>query len=264
MTALLAPMGRAANLRVGQRFVSPLARGILVPAIGVLVVLGNARNGLFAGAIGTQSGLVQMLPAIAVLAAFAVTGYQLVRRTTNRMNDLIVSMLVAPVALILFGLLRGLDPESLLIVYRSVDFLDYAFAILIGVALVAAWRWLGPWRPAKAALVAGFLAALLSTTPMAWDTPAVFGVDNVTTPQEFRALAMLTSFSAANVTTEQRLADVGAMWFGYATDSSLPVKLRDNRSVGGFEYALVLERWTRAGAQVHPAPNIVLAPDVLD
>src|SRR5256885_12636038 len=120
-----------------------------------------------------------MLPAIAVLAAFAVTGYQLVRRTTNRANDLVVSMLVAPVALILFGLLRGLDPESLLIVYRSVDFLDYAFAILIGVAFVAAWRWLGPWRPAKAVLVAGLLAALLATTPMAWDTPAVFGVDNV-------------------------------------------------------------------------------------
>src|SRR2546430_8185692 len=101
------------------------------------------------------------------------------------MNDLIVSMLVAPVALILFGLLRGLDPESLLIVYRSVDFLDYAFAILIGVAFVAAWRWLGPWPPAKAVLVAGLLAALLATTPMAWDTPAVLGVDHRATPHEF-------------------------------------------------------------------------------
>jgi len=88
MTALIAPMGRPATLRLGQRFVSPLARGILVPAIGVLVVLGNARNGLFAGAIGTQSGLLQMLPAIGVLSAFALAGYQLVRRTTNRANDL--------------------------------------------------------------------------------------------------------------------------------------------------------------------------------
>src|SRR5439155_1125624 len=100
----------------------PVARGILVPAIGILVVLGNARNGLFAGAVGTQFGLLQMLPAIGVLAAFAVGGYQLARRTTNRINDLVVAMLVAPVALILFGLLRGLDPESLLILYRSVDF----------------------------------------------------------------------------------------------------------------------------------------------
>ena len=263
LTALIVPMGRPARPRIGRRFVSPVARGILVPAIGILVVLGNARNGLFAGAVGTQFGLLQMLPAIGVLAAFAVGGYQLARRTTNRINDLVVAMLVAPVALILFGLLRGLDPESLLILYRSVDFLDYAFAILIGVAFVAAWRWLGSWRPAKAVLVAGFLAALLSTTPMAWDTPAVFGVDNVTTPHEFRALAMLTSLGAHNVTTDQRLADVGAMWFGYTTDPSLPLKLRDNKSLGGFQYALVLERWTTVGAQVHPAPNVVISMVVL-
>ena len=263
LTALIVPMGRPARPRIGRRFVSPVARGILVPAIGILVVLGNARNGLFAGAVGTQFGLLQMLPAIGVLAAFAVGGYQLARRTTNRINDLVVAMLVAPVALILFGLLRGLDPESLLILYRSVDFLDYAFAILIGVAFVAAWRWLGPWRPAKAVLVAGFLAALLSTTPMAWDTPAVFGVDNVTTPPEFRALALLASFGARNVTTDQRLADVGAMWFGYATDSSLPVKLRDNASFGSFQYALVLERWTTVGAQLHPAPNLVISSVIL-
>ncbi len=264
LTALLIPMGRPARPRIGRRFVSPVARGILVPAIGVLVVLGNARTGLFAGAVGTQSGLLQMLPAIGVLAAFAVAGYQLARRTTNRINDLVVAMLAAPVALILFGLLRGLDPESLVIVYRSVDFLDYAFAVLIGVAFVAAWRWPGPWRPAKAVLVAGFLAALLATTPMAWNTPAVFGVDNVTTPQEFRALALLASFGARNVTTDQRLADVGAMWFGYATDSSLPLKLRDNESVGGFQYALALERWATVGAQVHPAPNIVISAVVFE
>jgi len=264
LTALIVPMGRPARLRIGQKFVSPVARGILVPAVGVLVVLGNARGGLFAGAVGTQSGLVQMLPAIAVLAAFAVTGYQLVRRTTNRMNDLIVSMLVAPVALILFGLLRGLDPESLLIVYRSVDFLDYAFAILIGVAFVAAWRWLGRWPPTRGLLLAGFLAALLATTPMAWNTPEVFGVENITTSQEFRALALLASFGARNVTTDQRLAAVGAMWFGYSTDSSLPVKLRDNESLDGFQYAIALERWTTVGAQVHPAPNIVISQVVFE
>jgi len=259
LTALIVPMGRPARPRIGQRFVSPVARGVLVPAIGVLVVLGNARNGLFAGAVATQAGLLQMLPAIGVLAAFAVAGYQLARRTTNRINDLVVAMLAAPVVLILFGLLRGLDPESLLIVYRSVDFLDYAFAILIGVAFVAAWRWLGPWRPAKAVLLAGFAAALLATTPMAWNTPAVFGVENVTTPQEFRALALLASFGAKNVTTDQRLAEVGAMWFGYVADASLPIKLRDNTSLAGFDYAIALEQWTTAGAQVHPAANVVLA-----
>jgi len=99
---------------------------------------------------------------------------------------------------------------------------------------------------------------------MAWDTPAVFGVDNVTTPHEFRALALLASFGARNVTTDQRLADVGAMWFGYTTDPSLPLKLRDNESLGGLQYALVMERWTTVGAQVHPAPNVVISMVVLE
>ncbi len=263
LTALVAPMGRPASLRLGRRLVSPATRAMVPPAIGVAVVLGNAWTSLFAGAVGTQPGLLAVLPAIGVLAAFVLAGYQIVRRTTNRVNDLVVSMLVAPVALVLFGFLRGLDPGGLVIVYRSFDYLDYAFAVLIAIGFVAAWKRLRASRSGRTALVTGFLAAVLATTPIAWNTPAVFGVDNVTRSEEFHALALLATFGARNVTTDQRLADVGATWFGYATDPSLPVKLRDNKTIAGFDYAVVLERWTTAGAQVHPAANVVLSPRVL-
>jgi hypothetical protein len=263
LTALLLPMGRPARRRIGQGLASPITRALVPPAIGLVVVLGNAETSLFAGAVGTQPGLLDVLPPIVVLTAFVLIGYQLLRRTTNPMNDLVVSMLAPPVALILFGLLRGLNPESLVIVYRSIDFLDYALAVLTAAGFVAAWRWLRPWRPARAALVAGFVGALVATTPMAWNTPGVFGVQNVTTSDEFHALAFLASLHPKNVTSDQRLADIGAMWFGYTTDPSLPLKLRDNKSLAGFDYAVVLERWTSVGAQVHPAPNIVLAPTIL-
>ena len=53
------------------------------------------------------------------------------------------------------------------------------------------------------------------------------------------------------------------MWFGYLANPDLPQKLRDNASLVGADYALVLERWTTVGAQVHPAPNIVLLPETL-
>src|SRR6266699_2824473 len=138
-----------------------------------------------------------------------------------------------------------------------------AVAVLAAVAFVAAWRGLHSRRAVVVALVGGFLGALLATTPMAWNSPAVFGVENVTTTDEFQALALLSSLGARNVTTDQRLADVATMWFGYTTDKSLPLKLRDNESVAGFAYALVLERWTTVGAQEHPAPNVVLLPVVL-
>src|SRR5437867_10408951 len=98
---------------------------------------------------------------------------------------------------------------------------------------------------------------------MAWNTPAVFGVDNVTTSDEFYSLALLASLGAKNVTTDQRLADVGSMWFGYATASTLTVTLRDNECVIGSDYAIVLERCSSAGAQVHAAPSIVAWMDAL-
>src|SRR5207244_7290292 len=170
-------------------------------------------------------------------------------------NDLMVSMLVAPVALIVFGMLHGLDPGGLLLVYRAFDFLDYALAVLVAVAFVAAWKGLARSRLARALLAAGLVVSLIATTPMAWNTPAVFGVQNVTTPEEFHALAVLGSLGARNVTTDQRLADVGRMWFGYPANADLPRKLRDNESLVGADYAVVLERWSTVGAQVHPAPN---------
>jgi hypothetical protein len=258
LTAGLATMARPVPRRVGHRIASPLTRIVIPPAIGLLVVLGNTGNGLFTGAVSTQAGLIQVLPAILTIAALVILGVQIVRRTTNRMSDLIVSMLVAPIALILFGLLRGLDAIGLTLIYRAFDFMDYALAALVAVAFVAAWRALRPVRPARALLAVGFIGILLATTPIAWNTPAVFGVQNVTTAEEFHALALLASLGAQNVTTDERLASVGAWWFGYPTDSLLPLKLRDNETIQA-DYALILERWTTVGAQLHPAPNVVLS-----
>ena len=263
LTALIAPTARPARSRIGRRLVSPAAKAILPPVLGFVLLLGNASTNLFVGTATTQPAFFQVLPAIVVFAAFAVAGFQLMRRTTNRTNDLVVSMLVAPVALIVFGLLHGLDPGGLLLVYRAFDFLDYALAVLIAVAFVAAWKGLARSRLARALLATGLVVSLIATTPMAWNTPAVFGVQNVTTSEEFHALAVLGSLGARNVTTDQRLADLGAMWFGLHMNPDLPLKLRDNATVSGADYALVLERWTMVGAQIHPAPNVVLSPSTI-
>jgi hypothetical protein len=44
----------------------------------------------------------------------------------------------------------------------------------------------------------------------------------------------------------------------------LPLKLRDNASLAGAEYALILERWSTVGAQIHPAPNLVIASGAIN
>ncbi|HYM40550.1 MAG TPA: hypothetical protein VEY12_10510 [Thermoplasmata archaeon] len=262
LSALLVRMARPSSLRPGARLVRPVGPILLVPAIAFVALLVDARTDLFAGVLGTQPALVPIFLAAAALVVFAFLGYQLLRRTANPLTDLALAMGIAPVALVLFAFLRGLDGLSQVLVYRSFDFLDYGLALAVGVGFAYSWHRLGR-TPARLALAVGLLGLLLATTPIAWNTQAVFGVDNVTTSSEFQALAVLASLHPSNVTTDQRLADVGRLWFGLPTDPTLPYRLRDNGSISGHDYALVLDRWTSIGAQVHPQPNIILSPTIL-
>ncbi len=264
LSALLVTMTRPKALPQGRRLVRPVGAILVVPVAAFAALLVNARTDLFAGVLETQAALEPILLAVIGLVVVAFLGYQLLRRTSNPLSDVVVAMGIAPVALVLFAFLRGLDGLSLVLVYRSFDFLDYGLAIAIGVGFAFAWSRLRNREAARLALVAGFLVVLLATTPIAWNPQAVFGVTEVTTPAEYQAMAVLASLHPRSVTTDQRLADTARSWFGLATNSSLPYALRGNLSLKGSDYALVLERWTTVGAQVHPAPNIVISVATLD
>lgn len=264
LSALLVRMARPKPVAPGARLVRPVGPILVVPVLAFAALLANARIDLFAGVLPTQPALEPILLAVVALVAVAFPGYQLLRRTAGPAMDLVLAMGVAPVALVLFAFLRGLDGLSQVLVYRSFDFLDYGLAIAIGVGFAFAWSRLRNREAARLALVAGFLVVLLATTPIAWNPQAVFGVTEVTTPAEYQAMAVLASLHPRSVTTDQRLADTARSWFGLATNSSLPYALRGNLSLKGSDYALVLERWTTVGAQVHPAPNIVISVATLD
>ena len=260
LSALLVRMARPTPRRVGERLVRPMGPILAVPLLAFAAILVNTRTDLFVGVLPTQPALEPVLLAATVLVVFGFLGYQLQRRTASPLTDVALAMGIAPVALVLFAFLRGLDGLSQVLVYRSFDFLDYGFAVAVGVGFALVWARLRGRDAARLVLVAGFLAVLLATTPIAWNTQAVFGVDNVTTPAEFQALSVLASQHPARVTTDQRLADVGRDLVGLPTNASLPFLLRDNSTISGGGYALVLESWSTVGAQVHPLPNIVL-PD---
>jgi len=262
LSALLVRMARPVPLRPGARLVRPMGPILFVPAVAFVALWANARTDLFAGVLQTQPALLPILVAVAALVALAFLGYQLLRRTANPATDLVLAMGVAPVALVLFAFLRGLDGLSQVLVYRSFDFLDYGLAVAVGVGFAFAWRRLRR-APARLVLAAALVGFLLATTPMAWNPQAVLGVNDTTTPAEYQALAVLASLHPSNVTTDQRLADVGRMWFGLPTDPTLPFLLQDNRTVSGPGYALVMDRWTTIGAQVHPQPNVVLSASTL-
>jgi hypothetical protein len=150
-----------------------------------------------------------------------------------------------------------------MVVYRSFDFVDYALALLAGIGFAVAWSRLRSSKPAQIALGATFVVVLLATTPMAWNSQAVFGVNEVTTPAEVQALSVLASLHPRHVTTDERLALVLGNWFGYPASSTLPFRLHGDETVTGYDYAIVADSWTTVGAQVYPAPNLVLSRQVL-
>ncbi len=264
LSALLVAMTRPRPVAPGARLVRPVGPILIVPVAAFAALLVNARTDLFAGVLPTQPALEPILIAVAALVALAFPGYQLLRRTANPLGDVVLAMGIAPVALVLFAFLRGLDGLSQVLVYRSFDFLDYGLAAAVGTGFAFAWLRLRRHDGARLALAAGLLVVLLATTPIAWNPQAVFGVDEVTTPAEFQAMAVLASLHPLRVATDQRLADTAATWFGLDTNATLPYLLRDHAAVSGYDYALVLERWTTIGAQVHPAPNVVLPASTLD
>ncbi len=258
LSALLVTMTRPKALTPGTRIVRPGGPILIVPVVAFAALLVNARTDVFAGVLKTQAALEPILVAVAALVAVAFLGYQLLRRTANPLSDAVLAMGIAPVALVLFAFLRGLDGLSLVLVYRSFDFLDYGLAVAIGAGVAFAWNRLRRHDGARLALAAGLVVVLLATTPIAWNTPTVLGVDNVTTPSEFQAMSFLASLHPHRVLSDQKLADTAAEWFGLSTNGSLPYILRGNGSLSGYDYALVMERWTTVGAQVHPAPNVIL------
>ncbi len=263
LASLLIWMARPRPVPPGAPILRPVGPILVVPALAFAALLVNVRTDLFAGVLQTQPALEPVMVAALAIVAFAFPGYQLLRRTANPGIDLVLAMGIAPVALVLFAFLRGLDGLSQTLIYRSFDFLDYGLAVAVGVGFVFAWSRVRGHDAARLALGAGFLIVLLATTPIAWQPQAVFGVTEVTTPAEYQAMAVLASVHPASVATDQRLADTARSWFGIATNASLPYLLRNNGSLRGYDYALVLERWTTIGAQVHPAPNVVLSANTL-
>ena len=263
LTALLVRLHRIAWPGPRERLVRPAGPILLVPIAAFAAILVNARTDLFAGVLPTQAALEPVLLATAVLVVFAFLGYQLVRHTTNRAGDILFAMAVSPVALVLFAFLRGLDGLSQVLVYRSFDFLDYALAVLVGVGFAYAWHRLHPSKAAQLALGATLAAVLLATTPMAYNSQAVFGVNEVTTPAEFQALAVLASLHPGSVATDERLGYIATDWFAMNTSVTLPYLLAGNESVGAYAYAVVEDGWTTIGAQVHPQPNVVLRGSTL-
>lgn len=235
---------------------------LLVPAAGIAILLANQTASVFAGTIRTKPALLEAaIPYLAVILVCLV-GFNLVRHAAVPYRPLVMALILAPFTIILFAFLRGLDPLSLLLVYRSYVFLAYGFALCAGVATAYAMRRLGtPSR--RAAVAVAFALLLTATLPLGYRSADLYDVENATTGFEFRAMAYAHGVGPAHLGSDQRLSDTMSWYFLQPGDGGFPRVLASGEDVGRYDYVLVLSRWTDRGAQQHPLPNLVLDPDAV-
>lgn len=236
-------------LSKARRGPSLLDQKALVAVAAFLLVVANGVRPLVPGTVPTSPLLLAAAVGFLPLALLGLAGLNRYRIRRGPAKALPLALLIAPIAFLAFALLRGLDPLSHLLAYRTVDFLDLGLALVVGTGLVRA---AGRRRRAVLAVLAA--GALLATLPLAYATEATFQVQNTTYEYEMAAFRHLAETGAGRVATDQRMAAVLTWAFGLPADGSLPLRLR----AGGGppeDALLVLEgNWRTRGAQVHPLP----------
>lgn len=240
----------------GRHLRSPLLNGKVFFVLGgQLMVLANYRRPIFAGTAPTQEGLLIVAGGLLILSIIGVAGLDCLRRSAQTRAP-IGALLAVPLGMIVFALLRRLDPASFVLTYRSFDYLDIGLALCVGAGASYLAR-TGWGRRLVAPLLVG---GLLLTLPAAFLTVQTFGVENVTRSAELAALDHFASVEGYRL-TDQRYADTLAFYWEEGAEARGPFDLASG-NVGRGRWFLASEAWTTEGAQIFPLPRFILDTNV--
>lgn len=235
---------------------------VLLPAGALALLLANHQASVFAGTIRTKPAVLWFVAPYLVLVAVGLIGFNVIRHTRNGFRPLATAMLLGPLAVMAFALLRGLDPLSFLVLYRSFPYLEVGIALCVGVGaayVVARMR-----RPArKAAFAVAVTVLLVATLPLGYASADLYDVENATAAYEFRAMSHLHGLGDPYAGMDQRFHSTTSWYFFQRGDGGLPDAIARGGSLARYDVLLVQSSWTDRGAQRHPLPNLVLAPDAL-
>ena len=190
-----------------------------------------------------------------ILVVPAWTGARLAFASSGPAKDLMLAMILGPMALILFAFLRGFDNTSYTIIYRTFDFLMPALAILIGLGFALIIK-----NREKVGAVAGaFLVVICaSTLPIAYNTQELFGVQNHTFQFEYDAFEWLSQHGIDSYVSDQRLSETGWRLFDMDGERGLPYDLVENISLERGRLYVIEEQWSTNGAQEFPFGVVVV------
>ncbi|MCK5290583.1 MAG: hypothetical protein KAR39_01025 [Thermoplasmata archaeon] len=227
----------------------------LLGAIFLLVL--NHFTDIFAGTLQTKSDLLLWSIPYLILLFIGLAGLNVIRNTETRYRALVVAGFMAPISVMLFSFLWGLDPVSFVLLYRSFDFIDVALAISIGIAVSYSIA-RAKSKFTKAGIAAGTLSLILLTTPFAYGSVHFFDVENTTYQYEFESMTFVDQHQLYVLGTEQRVSYTIGGFYGGEGDGFLPPRLVNDLSIESYDYLLLEDRWTSVGAQLHPGGAVVV------
>jgi len=239
---------------------------VVLIALGLLVA--NHYVKIFAGTLNTSSELLLLAIPYILLIFIGFMGFNLVRHTETRHRGFMVSIFFGAITVIIFGFLRGLDPFSLDLIYRSYDYIDVALAICIGIGFVYIIKSIAESKRSEKITMAkkgvaaslGFLL-ILATVPLAYNGEMLWGIRDMTEEREFAALEFLSTFdNNAVVGMDQRLAGIANPYFGIKANSTLPWRFQQGTELG-FDYLLIEDEWLYIGAQMYPFDNVEISEE---
>lgn len=230
---------------------------LVYPVGAVVLLLVNYQSNIFAGTEKTSAALLETLVPYVLLVMICLVGFNLFRHFRNQHRPFVMALIIAPFSVMVFAFLRGLDPLSFLIMYRSYPYLAFGIALCagLGVAFIIS---LIRNRGVKAAIVSGFIALLLLSLPLGYGSERVFGVENSTAEYEFRAMVHLNSLGPSYVGSDQRIGDVLRSYFYLDVNKFFPELIAHDKPINTCDFVLILDGWTTQGAQMYPLPNLAI------
>lgn len=234
----------------------------LIPALATALILINYFRPIFPGLPGTDPSLMLFVLCYLILLVPMWLGSERLLSKGQRAAPLLFASLFAPLSMILFGLLRALDPTSQMIIYRTFDFLGLGLAALFGVGLVMMAKNLRKRAPVVVPL---FLVILALTTPIAFQTENLFGVQNQTYGYEVDTYLLLDSMSSVRMAdSDQRISTSIGWVVNFSGDSDLAYRIEAEKSMPTDRWLIVESSWTASGAQEFPLRQRVLNETAFD
>jgi len=193
-------------------------------------------------------GLLLLLPLI-------TSGMYILLTTEYQGRKSFLSILLPPLQMILFFLLRGLDLISYVSLSRTFDFLDPAINTSVGTSIAASKR--------KIPIAIIIFILIATTTPLAFHTTEAFGVTYFIYPQEYHAGEWLQQhYSNYTIYTDDKLGLVAHNGFDLNVSRGLPLILKNGEERG--KIWLVGTYW-KDGAQMSPmAPMKVNTEKIIE